>query len=63
MSFIDSILGRASAPTPAVNEAPQPVAQPANPTPAPIKQEPINPLDAYAKIFENANKEEGPPVH
>ena len=62
MSFIDSILGRASAPTPVVTEAPQPVAQPANPTPAPIKQEPINPLDAYAKIFENANKEEGPPA-
>ena len=63
MSFIDSILGRASAPTPVVTEVPQPPAQPANPTPAPIKQEPINPLDAYAKIFENANKEdEGPPA-
>ena len=58
MSFIDSILGRASAPTPVVTEVPQPPAQPMNPTPAPIKQEPINPLDAYAKIFENANKEE-----
>ena len=62
MSFIDSILGRALAPAPTVSEPQQTIAQPANPTPAPIKQEPINPLDAYAKIFENANKEEGPPA-
>jgi hypothetical protein len=58
MSFIDSILGRA--PTAENTPAPQPtqVAQPTQRQPDP---QPINPLDAYAKMFDNQTNEEGPP--
>lgn len=60
MSFIDSILGRSSS-----QEIPQPtapIAQPEQSTQRQPDPKPINPLDAYAKMFDTQATQEGPPA-